>query len=400
MMRVLGAALLLSCCAFADDATSDDAVAPPLRAKGTIEEGIRGGVEFLVKNQNKNGSFGKTSSKRPYQLWCEVPGGHQAFQSATTSLCWLGLDDVAYKTDASRKAQERCLKWLVEFARVKRAHGSQLYNTWAFAYGLHALSQAYRKNPRDDVKAAAEELLRVLAKYQTPDGGWGYYDFNFKMARPTWSTSFSTATMVVALKEAERAGLSVSPKVVSKALKNIAMTRKPDGTYLYGLYLKYSPLHGVNRPQGASLRVQACNLALSQYGSTVQVDDVRAGLEMFHKHHRFAVAGVGRPIPHESHYAVSGYFYLYGQRYASSAMERLPVKERPRHAKLIAEYVLKTRRNDGSFWDYPVYGYHRYYGTGYALMSLARCQTVLGEQPVKKPTKEPTKVPTRVPVKK
>ena len=75
-MRTLGILLLFSCIAFADDA------APRLssKGKGTLEEGIRGGVEFLVKNQNKNGSFGKTSNQRPYQLWCEVPGGHQAFQ--------------------------------------------------------------------------------------------------------------------------------------------------------------------------------------------------------------------------------------------------------------------------------------------------------------------------------
>jgi hypothetical protein len=341
-----------------------------LAGEVSLDEAIKGGVEFLVKNQNNDGSFGKRTSGRSFEVTSAVPGGHYAFGSATTALCWLGLDDVGDKS----KTKDRALDWLVKNARVKRAHGGQLYNTWSFAYGLHALSQAYRKTKREDVRKAAEEIIAAIAKYQTPDGGWGYYDFQYKAARPEWSTSFSTASIVIALKEAEIAGLSVSPKVVSKALVNIKRCRKPDGTYLYGMYMRMSPMHGVNQPQGASLRVQTCNLALNLYGAGVKEADLRHGLEMLHKHHRFALAGVRRPIPHESWYAVSGYFYLYGQRYAASVFERLPRKERPRHAKLVAASVLKSRQPDGSFWDYPLYGYHKFYGTGYALMTLARCK--------------------------
>ena len=342
-----------------------------------MDGAIRAGVEFLVKNQNEDGSFGKRTSGRSYEVGSAVPGGHYAFQSATTSLCWLGLDDAPYKTEASRAASKRALDWLVKRARVKRAHAGQLYNTWSFGYGLHALSQAYRKTKRADVRKAAEGIVAAIGKYQTPDGGWGYYDFRFKAAKPEWSTSFSTATIVVALKQAEIAGIEVSPGVVSKALVNLKRCRKPDGTYIYGMYMRYRPMHGVNQPQGASLRVQACNLALSLYGSGVKAADLRGGLEMLHKHHRFALAGVRRPIPHESHYAVSGYFYLYGHRYAASVFERLPLRERARHARKIAAAVLKTRQPDGSFWDYPLYGYHKFYGTGYALMTLSRCARAL-----------------------
>jgi hypothetical protein len=32
----------------------------------------------------------------------------------------------------------------------------------------------------------------------------------------------------------------------------------------------------------------------------------------------------------------------------------------------IARASLKIRQPDGSFWDYPMYGYHKFYGTGYA----------------------------------
>jgi hypothetical protein len=342
----------------------------------SIEDAIRGGVEFLVAHQNKDGSFGTRTSGRDYEVTAAVPGGHYAFQSATTALCWLGLDDAPYKTDASKQAAARALDWLVKHARVKRASGGQLYNTWSFAYGLYALAQAYRKTKRDDVRATAESIIAAIGRYQTPDGGGGYYDFQYKAARPEWSTSFSTASVLVALKEAEIAGFEVSPKVVSKALVNLERCHKPDGTYIYGLYLRLAPFHGVNQPQGASLRVQACNLARNLYGK-VTTDELREGLEMLHKEHRFALAGVRRPIPHESWYSVSGYFYLYGQRYAASVVERLPEAERAKHARRIAAAVLESRQPDGSFWDYPLYGYHKFYGTGYALMTLARCAHAL-----------------------
>ena len=92
------------------------------------------------------------------------------------------------------------------------------------------------------------------------------------------------------------------------------------------------------------------------------------------KHYRFAVAGLRRPRPHESHYAVSGYFYLYGYSYAAQTLPHLERLDRKRFAREIVKGVLKARQLDGSFWDYPLYGYHKFYGTGYALMALSRCK--------------------------
>jgi hypothetical protein len=89
--------------------------------------------------------------------------------------------------------------------------------------------------------------------------------------------------------------------------------------------------------------------------------------------HRFAIAGLRRPIPHESWYAVSGYFYLYGQAYAGLTLEHLRPADRRVFGPKIAAAVLKARQPDGSFWDYPLYGFHKPYGTGFALMALARC---------------------------
>ena len=73
-----------------------------------------------------------------------VPGGHYAFQAATTALAWMGLNDVAHQPQESLEAQKRALGWLVKNVRVKRARGGELYNTWAFGVGLQALAPALR----------------------------------------------------------------------------------------------------------------------------------------------------------------------------------------------------------------------------------------------------------------
>lgn len=373
------ALLALAGFALGDDAPNLAVESPPA-AHVTVEEAIRTGVEYLVANQNKNGSFGKPTSGRLWEVSAATPGGYYAFRSATTSLCWMGLNDAPYQTDASRAAQERALKWLVKNARVKRADGGELYNIWALGYGLQAITQAIAKKAPgatdEELRAAAAELVRVLGIYQSPDGGFGYYDFETGAYRPSWSTSFTTATCLYALHRAQDAGIVVAPRAIAKARENLLRCRRPDGSYLYGTYLQYVPNHRVNQAGGSSLRTQACNLALFLTGGPVDREWLGRGLQDLVEQHRFAVAGLHRPIPHESWYAVSGYFYLYGQMYAALVLDQLGPAERKLYAPHIVEQVLKARQPDGSFWDYPLYGYHKFYGTGYALMALSRCAAV------------------------
>ena len=89
------------------------------------------------------------------------------------------------------------------------------------------------------LRKVAAELVKAHATYQTPDGGWGYYDFRTRTYRPSWSTSFTTATSLVALRDAEIAGVAVPPPVLTRAANNVALCRKPDGTYLYGTYMRF-----------------------------------------------------------------------------------------------------------------------------------------------------------------
>mgnify|MGYP002848887534 FL=1 len=58
--------------------------------------------------------------------------------------------------------------------------------------------------------------------------------------------------------------------------------------------------------------------------------------------------------------------------YAAMMMEQLPEVDRIRNGKDLVSAVLLCRQPDGSFWDYPLYSYHKPYGTAYAIMALSR----------------------------
>ncbi len=360
-------------------------VTPPA-ARVSVDEAVRTAVDFLVAHQNKDGSFGSAAAERPYQLWCDVPGGHRAFRAASTALCWMGLNDAPYQPEASKKAQARCLAWLAKNARVKRAYAQQFYNIWAFGYGLRALGQALHKQaPGADaaaIRATMEGIIKDLGTLQTVDGGWSYLDFRMPVRRkPMASNSFTSATVMMGLYEAREAGVPVPQKMIDRAVKYVWSTRTPTGNYTYSVGFRYAPNAMINKAQGSSMRNQACNLVLHLFdGGNCGRDKLRLGLQQLQDNHRFAIAGVRRPRPHESWYAVSGYFYLYGQQYAALVLDRVSEEDRKLYWPHVVKAVLQTRQHDGSFWDYPTYDYHKYYGTGYALIALSRCPEEIADR--------------------
>jgi hypothetical protein len=84
--------------------------------------------------------------------------------------------------------------------------------------------------------------------------------------------------------------------------------------------------------------------------------------------------GRKRPIPHESWCQVAGYFFYFGHYYAALCIDQLPAKERAPFQDHLACVLLRLQEKDGSWWDFPMFDYHKQYGTAFALMSLERCR--------------------------
>jgi hypothetical protein len=361
------------------ESADPSAVRPPRRP--STSEAARAPVEkaigHLLRSQRPDGSWGSGESARPIEVLADVPGSHHAFRVGATALCVLALSRSPFREAECREAARRGLDFLLERCRVRRPNGMELYNVWSFAYSLRAfaalLPEVEDAEKRERMKAACTRLVEALHLYQTPDGGWGYYDFDVGSYRPSDSSmTFTTATVLVSLQAVERQGIAVPAPLLDRALRSLRRSRKEDGSYIYGPYAQYRPQVGYNDVKGSLGRTQSCNLALWLYGEKVTEDDLRAGIERFFRHHHFIDIGRKRPRPHEAWYYTSGYYFYYGHFYAGLVIDVLPEADRARWRPALEKILLDRQEEDGSWWDFPLYGYHKPYGTAYAILTLVR----------------------------
>jgi len=360
-------------------------ITPPEPAK--ISEAIERGVKFLLADQRPDGSWGSAENTKGLNIYAPPPGAHNAFHAAVTSLAIMALIDAEptlpeAKRPAVAKAIDRGAAWLDEhIGKLRRATPDALYNVWGHAYSIQALVKLHKRADGDPerqakLKELAAAQADLLARYSFVGGGWSYYDFIAGTQTPGDAAfSFTTATALIALKEAESIGVEFPERLTKKAIASILRQQKPDFSYAYGEYLRLSPMHLINRPGGSLGRSQACNLALRLYGDKEISDEVlKVWLDRLYARNGWLSVGRKRPIPHESFFHVAGYFYYYGHWYAAQCIDELPQKERPYFQDHLAHILLPLQERDGSWWDYPFYNYHQQYGTAMAVMSLVRCQ--------------------------
>ena len=339
------------------------------------------GAQFLLETQNPDGSFGSHVSKRIGEIYAPLPGSHHAFRAATTALSISALLETKADDPAVRESIMAAQKWMFEkLPRVKRAQGDTIYNVWTHAYAIQALVRLKKmaNQTEADLKTIDELLtgqIKMLEKYESINGGWGYYDFVAQGRKPTGSSiSFVNATVLIAFKEAEEVGAEIPEKIVKRAYASIERQQKPDFTYLYGEYLKNVPMMGINRPGGSLGRSQVCNLAMRLWGDEKITDNVlKCWLYRLYLRNGWLGMGRKRPIPHESWMQVAGYFYYYGHYYAGLTIDQLKPEDRDEYRNLLASIIIKHQEPNGCWWDYTLYSYHRQYGTAFAMMTMQRC---------------------------
>lgn len=364
-------------------AAADDAAG----IRERIDAAMRRGVDFLILHQNPNGSWGGATRTKGLNIYAPLPGAHHAYRAGSTGLALSGLieaKDPRPEAQASiRKGGDWCAQTLPE---LRRADLTTTYNVWGHAYGLRALTRLYRMEAAPEArqrwKTLAQEQVELANRYVDVNGGWGYLDLFDELAtrKPTGNpTSFTTATMLLAMAEARDAmGLDLDAASTAAAIRSIRMQRNPDFTYAYSFKLRRRPRGEINRPAGSLSRSQACNACLRVWGDDT-VDDavLRDWADRFLAREGFLRNTRKRPVPHEGPFKIAGYFYYYGIYYFTESAKHLPQAEQAKYAEQLAETILPLQEKDGSWWDFPLYNYHQPYGTGYALMSLAWCRKVL-----------------------
>lgn len=352
-----------------------------------ITAAIQRGIQFLLDDQRPDGSWGSPERTKGLNIYAPPPGAHDAFKSGVTGLAIMALVDAESRVSEEQKPRVanaiiRGEHWLGEkLPRLRRAAPDAIYNTWGHAYALQALVRLHQHakgdvNRQARLKELAQQQADMLKRYSFLAGGWGYYDFEYGTQVPgDASNSFVTATVLIALHEAKSIGIEFPERLIKKAIASIHRQQYPDFTYAYGEYLELMPMHLINRAGGSLGRSQVCNLALRLYGDERVTDEVlETWLNRLFARNGWLSIGRKRPVPHESHFFVAGYFYYYGHWYAAQCIDELPAVERTHFQDHLAHILLPLQEKDGSWWDYPFYNYHQQYGTAMAVMSLLRCQ--------------------------
>src|SRR5262245_7221714 len=121
---VLTAALLLGLPGLLGTALTDDrqpdADPPPPKPKpveppraGVLDDTIRKGIGFLLKDQNADGSWGTAERTKDLNIYAPVPGAHLAFRAADTALCVAALIETGGDRADVRAAIEKGEAWLL-----------------------------------------------------------------------------------------------------------------------------------------------------------------------------------------------------------------------------------------------------------------------------------------------
>jgi len=363
-----------------DTDTPAPAVIPPTAA--TIDTALARGAQFLVTHQNPDGSWGSARRTKALNIYAPVPSAHHAFRTAVTALAVSALIEAGGEGKDVVGAIERGEAFLLaNLPKVRRSAPRALYNIWAHAYGISALA-AMHGRAAGDGKRQAEVLAQIarqiefLKRYESINSGWGYYDLGLPTRRPSvGSMCFTTATVLVALDEARQVGAKVPRALIDRSVRSIQRQRNPDFSYLYDERFVHYRGKLICRPGGSLGRSQVCNLALRLWGDQRVTDEVlRTWLTRLDKRNGWLRRARKMPVPHESWFSVSGYFFYYGHYYAAGCIGQLPAAERPARRKTLAGLLLGLQETDGSWWDYPLYDYHQAYGTAMAMSTLHRCR--------------------------
>ncbi|MBN8458877.1 MAG: hypothetical protein J0M04_13670 [Verrucomicrobia bacterium] len=359
----------------------------PEVTRESLDTAIRRGVDFLIADQNKDGSWGGPTRTKGLNIYAPVPGAHHAFRAGASGLALSGLLDVADPRQEAVAAITKASEWAArDLPKLRRPDHTTTYNSWGHAYGLRALTRLYQRETDPKKKAEwarlGQEQVDLANRYMELEGGWGYLDLDdLTTQKPTGiPTCFTTATVLLAMHEArEVMDLKLNDHVVKQSLLSVRVQRTPDFSYVYSIDHFRRPRYDINRPAGSLARSQACNACLRDFGDKAVTDEVlTTWADRFLAREGFLSIGRKRPVPHETHFHISGYFYYYGIYYFTESVGLLPKAQRAKYARGLAAILLERQEKDGSWWDYPLYDYHQPYGTGYALMALAWCRNELG----------------------
>ena len=180
-------------------------------------ESVERGLEWLVRSQNADGSFGR---------------GRVSSNAGIVSLCALALMADGNLPGRGRhgaavgRALEYVLKHVTESGLVSAEGG----NGPMYGHGFAALflGEIYGMSPEDTrVRDALSRAIRLIENSQNSEGGWRYNPV------PDDADVSVTICQVMALRSARNAGIKVPKQVIDGAVRYVRECQNPDGGFRY-----------------------------------------------------------------------------------------------------------------------------------------------------------------------
>jgi hypothetical protein len=326
---------------------------------------IRHGLEYLARNQNRDGSFGQSDKG--------VVG--------ITALCLLaymaqghleGRGEFAHWSNRDREPRDvvaRGVTFLMNRSlpviRSKQPYISRYGKPVGYiylrsdrdsrmhghGYATQVLALAYgsgriRVERAERLKLLVQRAVRVIENSQTTTGGWGY--------EPNHATSHEgsiTVTVVQALRLARDAGFVVDRETHTRGLAYLRESQKPDGSF------KYSLMSDTSTPALTAAALTAMH-GFGEYYSR----SVRSGLAYLLERYRDSRGAVRWPF-YARYYAAQAFYRAGGTHWDFWDREVVP--------SLIAEQQPEGYWDD-SFSGETRRGSHgRAYATAFSVLALS-----------------------------
>jgi prenyltransferase beta subunit len=311
-----------------------------------LEAASAKGLDWLTKNQGKDGSWGKT---------------HPI--AATSFACLAYLSASAEPFDG---AHGRALVKGLEFLLANQDKGmfKQNGHSWIHGqgFGTLALSEAYGRSlfckvkPDLDMKkprAAVEAAVKIIADNQSVSGGWWYTP-----RAPNQHEGSTTVCAVQALVSAQNFGIPINDKVLDKGFEYLKKCQAKDGGFNYQLG------DGTSMKEGTAAAVATLGL--------MQKFDFQVMINGFNFLLKITPATISRErFPYYGHfYGAMGMHLLYQEYKGDKAFET----KTQGYLRDVQKELLAWQKQDGAW---PLKGFmvegnleNEGYSTAFALIAL------------------------------
>ena len=298
---------------FADKPGNNARSAPDLMTRET-GTAIRRGLDYLVKMQNDDGSFGRGPMSRNVAV-CSLAG--LAFMSHG-SMPGRGPFGGAVKRTLDF-VLSNCKESGFIIHDAAASHGPMYEHGFAALF----LAEAYGMSPNNDLRDKVAKATKLIVDKQNAEGGWRY------MPERRDADISVTICQVMALRAARNAGLFVPNETIDRCIDYVKRCQNADGGFSYQI--------GAGS-QSQFPRSAAGVVALYSAG-IYEGDEIRRGLDYLLQF-----------LPGKEKTDREGH-YFYGHYYAVQAMWHAGGEYWTKWYPAIRDQLVARQRADGNWLD-------------------------------------------------